>query len=91
MSVLNAGGSVPSAKQEASLNGKGDALDVDIEQMNKQLQQQMANFENDLYGDQTWTDGDWYSLAPTMWYDENRPRRGKGNSQRKLSRASIFQ
>ena len=38
-------GSVPSAKQEASLNGKGDALDEDIEQMNKQLQQQVANFE----------------------------------------------
>ena len=60
------------SKMETSLNGKGDPIDVDIVEMNKQLQQQVANLENYLYGrDQTWMNGQGYTQAPTKCYDED--------------------
>ena len=59
-------------KTETGLNGKDDPMDVDIVEMNKQLQQQVANLENYLYGgDWTWMNGQGYTQAPTMCYDED--------------------
>ena len=85
------------SKMETSLNGKGDAMNVDVVEMNKQLPQQVTNLElpvrrrQDVDGQPVVPPSADHVLRRNPAHVLGIPSRGKGEVQRKGSRARIFQ